>query len=191
MVNALAKYFGLWLVVTLAVGFLASLSVSGSESLNAQIVERYEQNLAEQNGDGLTEEQIQENIVALDQFLEREAERAEGSLLNWYAIAMIIPLLFGIAFVAQAAIEAEKASTPDEFKALRPSWTKLIVIMLILIIILGALAHFTELFGLWPTKLQPALAWGWPAGLIILSALIYAGGTKLATPDIMQPSLPL
>ncbi len=197
MATAAAKYLGVWFTV-IVIGAALIFFTSGSSSmLNPTVKVQYEENCvvgSGGSGGGFFDDSAGSSddcYDAAERALTVEAEQQRGNVMSWYFFASLIPLFLGIAFAVQVALAEAKAATPTAFAALKPKWWLYFGLITVGGIIFAVLAHFTATFDAWGPKLTAMRGWGIPVLFILLSWLAYWGGTKWATPEKMQPSLPL
>jgi len=128
-------------------------------------------------------------VASVQRALERDAEDTRSDMLTWLGGASLAVLLLGLIFMIKIVQRAETAGTRADFRSLRSDWFLYLGLVVVASIIAGVLAH-GSFFGGWAGALTSTRGWAIPAILLAFWAGTFVIGTKLATPQKMQPSIP-
>ncbi len=199
MATAAAKYLGIWFLVMVIGAGLIYFSTGSSSTMSPAVKAQYEENCVgtgggSASGGGFFDDGAGSSADCYDaaeRALTVEAEQARGNTMYWYFLGSLVPLTLGVIFAVQVTLAEASAATPSAFSGLKPKWWLYWGLITVGGILFAVLAHFTGSFDAWAAKMTVARGWGIPIAFIILSWIAYWGGTKWATPEKMQPSLPL
>lgn len=189
MIEAVFKFVAVWFAALLLSGAVVFFSSSGVDALDPAIeIER--QKNCDKAETGFESGGKAQCLEQVERYLESELGDARSNLIYWHAMAGIVVLLIGAAFIVQIVQRSTTAGMISDFRSMKKAWFGHLLAVLFAVLIAGILAHVTDMFGQWATILNAARGWGIPALMVLVWPAVFWGGTLLGTPDKMRPSIP-
>jgi len=188
---AYVKFLGVWLVTILVTAGVLFMVTGTPDTLSSGVRETQ---TAAQDCDnvagGIADISQEECLETLARTLRSTAETAQSDILFWHFCFGLLVLVLGIVFMFQIMSKDAVAGTEEEFESLKGTWFIYLAGIVLVMIVATFLARILDPFGKWASLLEPALAWGIPAGIGLVWVVTYWVGTKISTPSKMQPSIP-